>query len=301
MNRLPILLAAAALSVPVGCGSSAPPASVQQMHSSSIATSPDGARLFVVHPDADSVSILGASSRSIEAEILLAAGAPSADPTSHRFDPAVMPRALALDSKGANLFVTGERSGSVYAVDTKSATVRASAVVCSEPIGILVSADDASSLRGGVAGRRGRRARRGDAGRRRQRRHTSKAVDARLGSGRPDAVRHPPARARSECPGGRAAGAGDHLDGGGRSPARRSGFHRAPRPGARHLRRRDPARDGRSLGRPHDARDRHVAAGARLRQHGVPRADGPRRQGQAGDPSLRSAGRPRVDSGGGVR
>ena len=47
------------------------PAAAQQTHSSPIATSPDGARLFVVHPDADSVSILDAASRAIVHEVLL--------------------------------------------------------------------------------------------------------------------------------------------------------------------------------------------------------------------------------------
>ena len=138
-------LFASALVLPAGCGSSssAPPP-VQQAHSSPLAVSPDGSHLFVVHPDADSVSILQLGARSIEGEVLLAGTAPAQDPTTNRFDPAVMPRALALDSTGANLYVTGERSGTVYALDPKAATVRTSATVCSEPIGIVVSGDDAN-------------------------------------------------------------------------------------------------------------------------------------------------------------
>ncbi len=141
--RIPLVLFAAAACL--SCGSSSSSSSPQptpQTHSTPIAVSPDGARLFVVHPDADSVSILGVAARSLEHEIQLGAAPPSGDPTTHRFDPAVMPRALALDSGGKKLYVTGERSGRVYAVDTASASVTQSVAVCSEPIGVLVSRDD---------------------------------------------------------------------------------------------------------------------------------------------------------------
>ena len=145
-TRTSFWLLAAAACLPFGCGSSSsPPAgSARQTHSSPIVVSPDGARLFVVHPDADSVSILGVATRSIEHEIQLGAAPPSVDGTTHRFDPAVMPRALALDSAGTKLYVTGERSGSVYAIDAASASVSISVPVCSEPIGVLVSRDDST-------------------------------------------------------------------------------------------------------------------------------------------------------------
>jgi YVTN family beta-propeller protein len=90
------------------------------------------------------VSILGVAARSIEHEIQLGTAPPSVDPTTHRYTPAVMPRALALDSAGKTLYVTGERSGRVYALDTTSASVIQSVAVCSEPIGVLVSHDDST-------------------------------------------------------------------------------------------------------------------------------------------------------------
>jgi YVTN family beta-propeller protein len=55
-----------------------------------------------------------------------------------------MPRALALDSAGTTLYVTGERSGRLYAIDTTSASVIQSVAVCAEPIGTLVSHDDST-------------------------------------------------------------------------------------------------------------------------------------------------------------
>jgi YVTN family beta-propeller protein len=122
------------------CSGESPTA--RQSHSSPLAVSPDGARLYVVHPDADSVTILDAAKRTIVQEILLGGAHPAVDPATQRYDPAVEPRALALDSAGAGLYVTGQRSGLLYAVDAASAKVRGSVAVCSEPIGVLVSADD---------------------------------------------------------------------------------------------------------------------------------------------------------------
>jgi DNA-binding beta-propeller fold protein YncE len=142
MNRAALLQLTFACAL-VACGDSATSAGVQQAHSSPMATSSDGTRLFVVHPDADSVSILDRASRAIVHEVRLAAQAPAVDPASMRFDPAVSPRAVALDSHGATAFVSGERSGRLYAIDAASGSVKGSVAVCSEPIGVVVSRDDA--------------------------------------------------------------------------------------------------------------------------------------------------------------
>jgi YVTN family beta-propeller protein len=141
MNRRVTL--ALAMTGASACNDMASHGPVQQSHSSTIAASPDATHLFVVHPDADSVTIIDRSSRTIEHDVLLAAKAPGADPTTKRYDPAVAPRALALDSHGATLYVTGQRSGHVYAIDTASGAIKGNVAVCSEPIGVVVSHDDA--------------------------------------------------------------------------------------------------------------------------------------------------------------
>ncbi len=126
------------------CGQGAGPPPVQQSHSSPIAISPDGSRLYVVHPDADSVSAIDTATRHIVFETVLSTAPPAVDATK-KFEPAVMPRALALDSTGSVLYVTGERSSAVYAIDAATGkTLRSSGPVCAEPIGVLVDQADAN-------------------------------------------------------------------------------------------------------------------------------------------------------------
>jgi YVTN family beta-propeller protein len=136
-------IVAVVLSSAGACDSSFPaPRGARPTHSSSIAITADGARLLVAHPDADSVSIIDLATRSVLHEIQLGSLAPSVDAVTKRFDPAVAPRAIALDSTGATLYVTGQRSGRLYEIDVRRASIRRSVAVCSEPIGTIVSADD---------------------------------------------------------------------------------------------------------------------------------------------------------------
>ena len=138
---------ALALLLAAGCGGGSPggpAAPVVAPHSASRAQSADGARLYVVNPEADSVSVIDTASRQLVTEILLAPAAPAPDSASGAFTPAVMPRAAALAPDGKTLYVTGERSGSVHVVDVASAKVTAAIAVGSEPVGLVVSADGAS-------------------------------------------------------------------------------------------------------------------------------------------------------------
>jgi cytochrome c peroxidase len=117
---------------------------MQQTHSGALAANPDHSRLYVVHPDADSVSFLDAEKHTILHETLLASATPVLDDNGH-YKPAVGPRALALNSTGSTLFVTGQWSGNLYVLDTSSGTLKGQPVfLCSEPIGVVVSADDAN-------------------------------------------------------------------------------------------------------------------------------------------------------------
>src|SRR5262249_14268731 len=108
-----------------------------------IAVSPDGSRLYVVHPDADAITILDRHSRTIVRDVLLADARPARDPSTNRYVPAIAPRALTLDSTGQGLFVTGQRWGEVFAIDASSGAIRTRASVCSEPIGVVVGRTDA--------------------------------------------------------------------------------------------------------------------------------------------------------------
>lgn len=110
-------------------------------HSSTIALSGDGGTLFVVNPDADSVSVISTATRSLTREILLAGAHPAPDPDTGDFTPRVMPRALALSPDGRTLYVTGQRSGRLYAVDLAGGDSPRDVRVGSEPIGVVVSAD----------------------------------------------------------------------------------------------------------------------------------------------------------------
>ncbi|MFI5299257.1 MAG: hypothetical protein ACHREM_14275 [Polyangiales bacterium] len=111
-------------------------------HSASIAVSSDDATVYVVNPDSDSVSFLDAHALTLKKELLLSTASPTVD-ANGRFEPAVSPRALALGPGGTTLYVTGQRSGHVYAIDAASMTVKADRALCSEPVGVVVSPNGA--------------------------------------------------------------------------------------------------------------------------------------------------------------
>jgi YVTN family beta-propeller protein len=121
----------------VACHASAKPSLA---HSSAMALSADGKTLFVVNPEADSVSELNLSTRTLTREILLAPAHPVLD-AGGNYAPAVMPRAAALSPDGRTLYVSGERSSAVHVVDVASGAMKKSIVVGSEPIGVVVSSD----------------------------------------------------------------------------------------------------------------------------------------------------------------
>lgn len=130
-----IVLTAAAV---WACQGGSPEVAARQTHSGPITISPDGSLVYVVHPDADVVSAVDTSSHTIAFEAPLGA-TPSQDGATGTFSPGVMPRGLTLDPSGATLFVTGQRTGRVYALDARTGRAKAtSSVVCAEPTGIVM-------------------------------------------------------------------------------------------------------------------------------------------------------------------
>jgi len=113
-------------------------------HSSTLAVSDDGGWLYVVNPDADSVSVVDLATRSLSKEILLAPAHPAATADGGAYIPKVMPRTLALSPDGRTLYVAGQRSGALHVIDTASGEVTRTVAVGSEPFGLVVSPDGAS-------------------------------------------------------------------------------------------------------------------------------------------------------------
>ena len=110
-------------------------------HSSSIAVSPDGAAVYVVNADADSVSVIDTASRRTVRELALGASPPAPD-AAGRYEPRVGPRALALSPGAGRLYVTGQRSGDLTVIDLNPLRVTHRVRVCAEPVGVLVSPDE---------------------------------------------------------------------------------------------------------------------------------------------------------------
>jgi len=133
-----VLLGQLALGACAGNGAPSTGPSPSAVHSSSLALSADGRLLFVVNPDADSVSVLDVRTRVLEREIALADAVPALDGAGN-YAPAILPRSVALSPSGATLYVTAERANALLVVDVASGRVQSRVPVGSEPIGVVVS------------------------------------------------------------------------------------------------------------------------------------------------------------------
>jgi YVTN family beta-propeller protein len=137
LRWLPIALIA-------GC-SGAPPKMMQAAgppptSSSTIALTSDDHALWVVNPDADSVSVIDPAARSLVREIPLGSAPPAIDPTTQRYEPAVKPRALAIlaDKK---VYVAGQTANRIFVIDAAQMSVVTSIPVGAEPTGVVAAPD----------------------------------------------------------------------------------------------------------------------------------------------------------------
>ena len=109
--------------------------------SSTLALTADDLTLWVVNPDADSVSVLDTRARALLAEIPLAASRPAVDPVTRRYEPAVKPRALAISPDERSVYVAAQVAGYLLVIDAATRTVRDRIETGAEPTGVVVAPD----------------------------------------------------------------------------------------------------------------------------------------------------------------
>jgi YVTN family beta-propeller protein len=117
--------------------------------SSTIAITADDQTLWVVNPDADSVSAIDvtvdlathAMKRRLLAEIPLATNPPHQDSATGRYEPSVKPRALCLLPGDQKVYVAGQTANRVFVLDANAHTVLTSIPVAAEPTGVVAAAD----------------------------------------------------------------------------------------------------------------------------------------------------------------
>ncbi len=140
MRYAPILSIALA-----ACGSPPSPAlPAAPAASSTIALTSDDATLWVVNPDADSVSVVDARARTLVAEVLLGKDHPARDPQTQRYEPRVKPRALAILPGDRKVYVAGQTANQVLVVDAASRAVTATIPVGAEPVSVVAAPDGAA-------------------------------------------------------------------------------------------------------------------------------------------------------------
>jgi YVTN family beta-propeller protein len=132
-----IMVGAAALSGCKSHGVGVQPPAV----SSTIALTSNDSALWVVTPDADSVSVIDPRTRALVAEVALGAAPPAVDPATMRYEPSVKPRALAISPDDKKVYVAGQTANAVFVVDAVRHTVLTSIPVGAEPTGIVASQD----------------------------------------------------------------------------------------------------------------------------------------------------------------
>ena len=107
--------------------------------SSSIALTSDDRALWVVNPDADSVTVIDPATRAVIAEVALGP-TPSLD-SGGRYEPAVKPRALAILPDDSRVYVAGQTANAVFVIDARTHRVLTSIAVAAAPVGIVAAPD----------------------------------------------------------------------------------------------------------------------------------------------------------------
>lgn len=107
--------------------------------SSTLALSEDGASLFVVNPDADSISVVDTKTRSLTREVLLGPAHPAVDPVTGRFEPRYTPRALALAH--GKIYVAAQSANAVVVLDEATLSVVATLSVPASPVAVAAKPD----------------------------------------------------------------------------------------------------------------------------------------------------------------
>ena len=116
---------------------SAPVATDGPAHSSSLAISSDDKLLWVANPDADSVSVIDLTTRTLQIEIAL--GPTPTVGQDGRFDPLVRPRSVAL--AGTKVYVACQSSGEVVVIDAVAKTVLGRIPIGAEPVAVVAASD----------------------------------------------------------------------------------------------------------------------------------------------------------------
>jgi YVTN family beta-propeller protein len=119
-----------------GCGGTATTGSTS---SSTIALTHDDRTLWVVNPDADSVTAIDPATRAVVAEVAL--GATPAVDAAGRYEPAIKPRALAILPDDSKVYVAGQTANAVFVVDAKQHKVLTSIPVGAAPVGVVAAPD----------------------------------------------------------------------------------------------------------------------------------------------------------------
>lgn len=109
--------------------------------SSSIALTSDDRALWVVSPDADSVSVIDPASRTLIAEIPLGTAPPAVDPGTQRYEPKVTPRALAILPGDEKVYVAAESANEVIVVDARHRAILSRIPVGAEPVSVVAAPD----------------------------------------------------------------------------------------------------------------------------------------------------------------